>query len=81
MLQDCLVLGGHNKGARVCLFREKECSLKKVLEVLQISEATHEQLRNKGGEDNPVGAVHHKKSTKKAVQSSHQSYKYCGGKH
>ena len=61
-------MGCHDKGARARLFREKECSLKKALEALQISESTHEQLRDIRGEDSPVSAVHHKKSTKKVVQ-------------
>ena len=68
MLQDHLILGCQTKGARARLYREKECSHKKALEALQISEATHEQLRDIRGEDSPVNAVHHKKSTKKAVQ-------------
>jgi len=77
MLHDCLVLGCRDEGARARLFCKKECSLKKALEALQISETTHEQLRDIEGEDSPVSAVHYKKSTKKAVQSSR---KYCGGK-
>ena len=79
------VLGCRDKGARASLFREKECSLKKALEALQISEVTHEQLKDIGGEDNPipVSAVHHKRSTKKAIQPRNQIpvCKYCGGKH
>jgi len=85
MLRDRLVLGCRDKGARARLFREKECSLKKALEALQISEATHEQLRDIGGEDDPipVSAVYHKRSTKKAIQPGTRipTCKYCGGKH
>ena len=66
MLRDCLVLGCRDKCARACLFLEKECSLKKALEALQISEATQEQLKDMGGEDSPipVSAVYHKRITK-----------------
>ena len=53
MLRDCLALGCRDKAARAHLFREKDCSLKKALEALQISEATQEQLKDMGGEDSP----------------------------
>ena len=52
MLCDRLVLSCHDKGARARLFREKDCSLKKALEALQINEA-QEQLKDMGGEDTP----------------------------
>lgn len=81
MLRDRLVLGCRDKGARARLFREKECSLKKALESLQISEATHEQLKDIGSEENTVSAVQQKRSTRKALQPSRQSCKYCGGRH
>ena len=55
MLRDRLILGCRDKGARARLFRKKKCSLKKAL---QISEVTHKQLRDIGGEDSPVSAVH-----------------------
>lgn len=45
----------------------KDCTLKKALKTLQISKATHEQLKDMGGEDNPIpiNAVYqHKKGTK-----------------
>ena len=44
MVRDRLVLGCRDKGAKARLFREKDCRLKKALEALQISEATHEPL-------------------------------------
>ena len=62
MLRDCLILGCRDKGARARLFREKECLLG--TGSTAIGEATHEQLRDIGGEDSLVSAVHHKKSTK-----------------
>jgi len=58
MLQDCLILSFRDKGTRTRLFLEKECLFKKALEAQQISEPTHEQIRDIGGEDN-VGAVYH----------------------
>lgn len=33
------------KGQKACLFQEKDCTLKKALEALQISEAAREQLK------------------------------------
>lgn len=54
MLCDRLVLGCRDKGAKTHLFQEKDCTLKKALEALQISEATQEQLKDMGGEDNPI---------------------------
>jgi len=85
-LRDRLVLGCRDKGARARLFREKECSLKKALESLQISEATHEQLKDIGGEETllPVRAVYQKKlGAKKGAQFNTRipACKYCGGKH
>ena len=67
MVRDCLILGCCDKGAKAQLFREKECTLKKALEALQISEAMYEQLKNIGGEDNPIpinALDQHKKSAK-----------------
>jgi len=89
MLRDRLVLGCRDKGARARLFREKECSLKKALEALQISEATQEQLKDIGSDDSsiPVSAVCHKRITKfkKPIQTKPyyptSTCKYCGGKH
>ena len=57
MIRDRLVLGCRDKGARARLFREKDCTLQKALESLQISEATQEQLKDIGGEDKPI-SVH-----------------------
>ena len=45
MLRDRLVLGSRDKAARARLFREKECTLTKAIDALQISEATLEQQR------------------------------------
>ena len=89
MVRDRLVLGCHDKGAKARLFREKECTLKKALEALQISEATKEQLKNIGGEDNPIlinALDQHKKSVKTygkhgQPKNPHPTCKYCGGKH
>jgi len=85
MLRDRLVLGCRDKGARARLFREKECALTKALESLQISEATHEQLKDIEGEESsiPVSAVYHKRNAKKGVQFNTRvpACKYCGGKH
>ena len=86
MLRDRLVLGCRDKGARARLFREKDCSLKKALEALQISEATQEQLKDMGGEDTPntVNAVNSgaKDSGKRRhFRKSYPTCKYCGGQH
>jgi len=43
ILCDRLVLGCRDRGARARLFREKECSLQKALEALQISEVAQEE--------------------------------------
>ena len=40
MVHNCLILSCRDKGAKARLFREKDCTLKKALEALQISEAT-----------------------------------------
>ena len=89
MLRDRLVLGCRDKGAKARLFREKDCTLKKALEAMQISEATHEQLKDMGGEDNPIpinALYQRKKGTKhtdkhRQARNSYPSCKYCGGKH
>ena len=68
---------------------EKECKLKKVLEALQTSEATYEQPKNIGGEDNPIPINtldQHKKSAKTyskygQPKNPHRTCKYCGGKY
>ena len=46
MVRDRLVLGCRDKGAKARLFREKDCTLKKALEALQISETTQEHASN-----------------------------------
>ena len=51
MVCDCLVLGCRDKGGKAWLFREKDCTLKKALELLQISEAMYEQPKDMGSED------------------------------
>ena len=89
MVRDRLVLGCRDKGAKARLFREKDCSLKKALEALKISEATQEQLKDMGGEDNsiPINAVNqHKKGAKYSgrqgqLRNPYPICKYCGGKH
>ena len=84
MLRDCLVLGCRDKGAKACLFRETDCSLKKALEALQISEAAQEQLKEIGEEGNPfpINAVNVRKNFKyKKPQSHYPTCKYCGGQH
>ena len=88
MVRYHLILGCHDKGAKAWLFREKECTLKKALEALQISEATYEQLKNIGGEDNPISINtldQHKKSAKTygkhgQPMNPHPTCKYCGEK-
>ena len=59
MLRDRLVIGCCDRGARACLLQEKDCSLKKALEALQISEAAQEQSKgiSDEGSPNPVNAV------------------------
>ena len=66
MLCNCLVLGCRDKGARACFFREKDCSLKKELEALQLSEAAQMQLKEISNENspNPINVVKLKKSSK-----------------
>ena len=89
MVRDRLVLGCRDKGAKARLFREKDCTLKKALEALQISEATQEQLKDIGSEDNPIpiNAVSQSKkgTTYAAKQRQHKNpystCKYCGGQH
>ena len=51
MVRDCLVLGCRDKDAKAQLFREKDCTLKKALESLQISKSMYEQPKDMGGED------------------------------
>ena len=48
-------------------FREKDCTLKKALEALQISEATQEQLKDMGSEDHPNAVSQNKKGAKYAA--------------
>ena len=90
MLQDRLVLRFRCKGVQARLFRERECNLSKALEILRISEATEEQLRDITGEDKPsINAVHNEKHceakptvTKQArcyEEQKRQMCKYCGG--
>ena len=52
MVRDRLVLGCKDSAARTRLFREKECTLKKAIESLRISEAANEQLKKIEREDN-----------------------------
>ena len=89
MVRDRLVLGCCDKGAKARLFREKDCSLKKALKALKISETMQEQLKDMGGEDNPIpiNAVNqHKKGAKYSsrqgqLRNPYPTCKYCGGKH
>ena len=89
MVRYHLILGCRDKGAKAWLFREKECTLKKGLEALQISEAMYEQLKNIGSEDNPISINtldQHKKSVKTygkhgQPKNPHPTCKYCGKKH
>ena len=86
MIRDRLVLGCRDKGARARLFREKDCTLQKALESLQISEATQEQLKDIGGEDKPISiyavSTDKVKPVNKRIQyPEKQVCKYCGGKH
>lgn len=46
MVRDRLVLGCQDHEARARLFREKECTLAKAVEVLRVSEATRQQLKH-----------------------------------
>ena len=59
MIRDRLVLGCHDRGARARVFREKECDLKKAIEVLRVSEVTRHQLKDIGDDEDPrmVNAV------------------------
>ena len=89
MLRDRLVLGSRDKGARARLFQEKDCNLKKALETLQISEATHAQLQEIGTAEDPIviNALQHGKNSARQPQKCIQHYeehsgcKYCGRKH
>ena len=86
MIRDRLVLGCRDKGARARLFREKDCTVQKALESLQIREATQEQLKDIGGEDKLI-SVHAvstdkiKPLNKRIQYPEKQVCKYCGGKH
>jgi len=91
-MHDWLVLGVRDKAARAHLFREKECSLAKAVELLRISEATLEQLTVIGGkEDETVNTMNKhprrkvpdntvQKVIKAMGKSQPQSCRYCGGK-
>jgi len=89
MLRDSLVLGCRDKGTKARLFREKDCTLKKALEALQISEVAQEQLKEIESEDNPIPinvVDQHKKGAKyptthRQHRNTYPTYKYCGGKH
>jgi len=80
-LRDHLVLGCQDKGAQTRLFRERDCNLKKALEMLQISEGTQEQLKEISGEDKPsfVNVIYTKKervkSTSKQAQHTEEQKK------
>ena len=89
MLLDRLILGVRDKAAKARLFREKECSLIKAIESLQISEVTCEQLTIiRGKEKEAVNAVSEKAKRRpaentvriKQLISGKQSCRYCGGK-
>ena len=76
MVSDRLLLGCRDKGNKACLLREKYYSFKKALKALKISEATQEQLKDMGGEDNPIpiNAVNqHKKGAKYSCRTSWSS--------
>ena len=66
MLRDRLILGCRDRGAKARLFREKDCSLQKALEALQISEAAQKQLKgiSDKGSPNPVNVVKLKKGSR-----------------
>ena len=71
MVRDRLVLGCKDNAARTRLFRKKDCTLKKAIESLHISEATSEQLKKIEREDkkNPK-RLKISKSTKKGHHGS-----------
>ena len=46
MIRDRLVLGCQDHEARARLFREKECTLVKAVEILRVSEVTRQQLKH-----------------------------------
>ena len=62
-------------------FREKDCSLKKALIALQMSESVQKLLKGISDEGipNPVNAVKLKKSS--TYKKPNSFCKYCGGKH
>ena len=97
MVRDRLVLGCRDSAARTRLFREKECTLKKAIESLRISEATSEQLKKIEREDNlaPVNYAKNEQTTRRSALKSVDKQrkesknppkqgakcKYCGGSH
>jgi len=46
MIRDRIVLGCQDHEARARLFHEKECTLDKAVEILRVSEATRQQLKD-----------------------------------
>ena len=97
MVRDRLVLGCRDSAARTRLFREKDCTLKKAIESLRISETTSEQLKKIEREDNqePVNYAQREDAKKQNVpkledrrrrESGSQlkqggKCRYCGGAH
>jgi len=73
------------------IVQRKDCNLKKALEMLQISEAMQEQLKEISGEEKSsfVNAVYTEKERVKSTskqgqhteEQNRQMCKYCGGKH
>ena len=72
MVRDRPVLGCRDSAARTRLFREKDCTLKKAIESLRISETTSEQLKKIEREDNqePVNYAQREDAKKQNVSKS-----------
>ena len=94
MVCDWLVLGCQDHEARARLFREKECTLVKVVKILRVSEVTRQQLKHINEEVtdgqlvNVVKAQHPSDQNQSGVTSKQQnnantgkSCAYCGQKH
>ena len=92
MIHDRLVLGTHDRSARVRLFHEKDCDLRKTIEAIRVSEATRHQLKDIGDRDEPhtVSAVRQQGDKtvdqagykrRKQTIGSHQKCTRCGNIH
>ena len=92
MVRDRLVLGYQDHEARARLFREKECTLTKAIEILRVSEVTRQQLKHISDEITDVQSVNavkpqHSSDQSQPKVSSQQrattgkSCMYCGRKH